>query len=35
VAADAVRGLPAVALPAGHDPEPWLYDGRISMELRA
>jgi hypothetical protein len=33
--ADPVVGLPAVALPEGHDPEPWLYDGRITMELRA
>jgi hypothetical protein len=34
LAADAVCGLPAVALPDGHDPEPWLYDGRLTMELR-
>jgi hypothetical protein len=32
--AEPVRGLPAAVLPEGHDPEPWLYDGRITVELR-
>jgi hypothetical protein len=31
---DSVRSLPAAARPEGFDPEPWLYDGRIAIELR-
>jgi hypothetical protein len=29
-----IAELPAVAQPDGFDPEPWLYDGRIAVELR-
>jgi hypothetical protein len=29
-----VAALPAVMQPDGFDPEPWLYDGRIGIELR-
>ena len=29
-----IAGLPAVTQPDGFDPEPWLYDGRIAVELR-
>ncbi|MDX6504071.1 MAG: hypothetical protein QOE29_1196 [Gaiellaceae bacterium] len=32
--ADPVAGLPAAAQPDGFDPEPWLYDGRIALELK-
>jgi hypothetical protein len=29
-----IAELPAALLPSGHDPEPWLYDGRVALELR-
>jgi hypothetical protein len=32
--ADPVSDLPTALQPHGHDPEPWLYDGRIALELR-